>query len=101
MSIHNWDLWHAARRKRVDTQATRLLEKTSIVKSGKISAAELLQQLQKAGLEVAPLIATEYDWEANYREVQKIGRRRAIVVWTGILTLLVTGIVLLLLNLFL
>lgn len=81
MSINNWDLWHAARKKKVDTQTLRLLEKTTIVKSGAISAKRLLQDLESAGITVSPVIATEYEWEWNYRDLQKQSRNVALVFW--------------------
>lgn len=81
MSINNWDLWHAAKKKKADTQAIKRLERTGIVKDQQISAKGLLKQLKEVGLKVQPELETEYDWEWNYRDVHRQSRNVAIMFW--------------------
>lgn len=97
MSIHNWELWHAARENKVDTQSLRHLEKTQLVKSGTITGKDLLAQLKKSGLEVKPRLMTEYDPEFNYRKLSDYARAKAIFFWLllGIVTSFTLVIVLL------
>jgi hypothetical protein len=89
MSINNWELWHAARENKVDTQSLRHLEKCDLVKSGTITGKDLLAQLKKSGLEVKPLFMTEFDPEFNYRKLSDYARAKAIFFWLllGVVTL--------------